>query len=199
MNISVFFFFCSCILCFQVLYCYSHCMWSLFSLFFLTYCALIKSLDNLMLVIFSSINLFLLLIYTHSILVHLISNNWNHVFFSHCNKRGHFQVCWQDKKYIIRDILLLINKFVTLTVPSICNLAWTQHWENPKSIPGADLGGCTTPSPLDDMWLLKFVYLTSQLRHPLVVHALLKTNPGSAPVHQMSTYSYCQTANISQG
>ena len=134
---------------FQVLYCYSHCMWSLFSLFFfLTYCALIKSMDNLMLVIFSSINLFLLLIYTHSILVHLISNNWNHVFFSHCNKRGHFQVCWQDKKYIIRDILLLINKFVTLTVPSICNLAWTQHWENPKSIPGADLRGVQNPLPL---------------------------------------------------
>lgn len=104
-------------------YCYSHCMWSLFSLFLKkTYCALIKSLDNLMLVIFSSINLFLLLIYTHSILVHLISNNRNHVFFSHCKKRGHFQVCWQDKKYIIRDILLLINKFVALTVPSICNL-----------------------------------------------------------------------------
>jgi len=31
-------------------------------------------------------------------------------------------VASEDKKYIIRDILLLINKFVALTVPSICNL-----------------------------------------------------------------------------
>ena len=40
---------------------------------------------------------------------------------------------------------------------------------------------CQKPS--SSYSLLKYVYVTSQLRHPLVVHPLLRKNPGSAPAY----------------
>ena len=78
--------------------------------------------------------------------------------------------CWRPQKL----------KNTTIVVLDRC----ISHFEKTGSLDtGADLGGgcrgCAPPSPFDtkpssSYSLLKFVYLTSQLRYSLVVHPLLR-------------------------
>ena len=68
-------------------------------------------------------------------------------------------------------------------VPKTQNQYSLIRWieKNSSRVSGADLGGGCRECAEMTYWLLKFVYLTSQLRHSLVVHPLISKNPGSAP------------------
>ena len=53
------------------------------------------------------------------------------------------------------------------------------------------------PSSILRIRFIKFVYVTSQLRHCLVVHPLPDKNPGSAPVLRTTLHKYLFTLSTS--